>query len=78
MSNNFSVGCVNTTGFRCNFNDLGIRLYQYATYTCRVRAKLGSDQSAWVESSPITLDKDSECMLFVMHCIYIMFLLDRC
>uniref|UniRef100_A0A7N8X3A6 Interleukin 10 receptor, beta n=1 Tax=Mastacembelus armatus TaxID=205130 RepID=A0A7N8X3A6_9TELE len=59
----YSVGCVNIFSLECDFTypDTSMRssIIEYGKYTGRVRAQLGSESSAWVESNQITLDKDT-------------------
>ncbi|XP_054908724.1 interleukin-10 receptor subunit beta-like [Poeciliopsis prolifica] len=50
-------GCVNITTFQCELSNFGISWY--GTYIGRVRALLGEEASAWVESKNITLDKET-------------------
>ncbi|XP_062258736.1 interleukin-10 receptor subunit beta-like [Platichthys flesus] len=56
----YTTGCVNISTLECDFTRL---IYPSITengkYTGRVRAQLGSESSAWVESNHITLDKDT-------------------
>ncbi|KAG7239136.1 hypothetical protein INR49_030017 [Caranx melampygus] len=56
----YTVACVNISTFECDLTRLNTStIWEYGKYTGRVRAQLGSDSSAWVESNPITLDKDT-------------------
>ncbi|XP_023192031.1 interleukin-10 receptor subunit beta-like [Xiphophorus maculatus] len=50
-------GCVNITTFQCELSNFGISLY--GTYSGKVRALLGEETSAWVESKNITLDTET-------------------
>ncbi|KAK9538149.1 hypothetical protein VZT92_005702 [Zoarces viviparus] len=52
------VGCVNISNLECDLSRLNT-IFQYAKYTGRVRAQSGTESSAWMESNPITLDKDT-------------------
>uniref|UniRef100_A0A3Q3XM82 Uncharacterized protein n=1 Tax=Mola mola TaxID=94237 RepID=A0A3Q3XM82_MOLML len=51
------MGCTNTSHLECDFSNP--RILVYGTYIGRVRAELGAESSAWVESNKITLDNDS-------------------
>uniref|UniRef100_A0A3B3UQY7 Interleukin-10 receptor subunit beta-like n=1 Tax=Poecilia latipinna TaxID=48699 RepID=A0A3B3UQY7_9TELE len=53
----YSPGCVNITTFQCELSNFNISCY--GTYIAKVRALLGEDASAWVESKYITLDKET-------------------
>ncbi|XP_071341636.1 interleukin-10 receptor subunit beta-like isoform X1 [Trachinotus anak] len=59
----YSVACVNISTLECDFTRLNTSIHpsivEYGKYTGRVRALLGSESSAWVESNHITLDKDT-------------------
>ncbi|XP_044073819.1 interleukin-10 receptor subunit beta-like isoform X2 [Siniperca chuatsi] len=55
----YRVGCVNISRLECDFTRLNISISEYGKYTGRVRAQLGAESSAWVESNQITLDKDT-------------------
>ncbi|XP_060943949.1 interleukin-10 receptor subunit beta-like [Limanda limanda] len=60
---NYTTGCVNISTLECDFTRLSHPSHPSITengkYTGRVRAQLGSESSAWVESNHITLDKDT-------------------
>ncbi|XP_007575068.1 interleukin-10 receptor subunit beta-like [Poecilia formosa] len=53
----YSPGCVNITTFQCELSNFNISCY--GTYIAKVRALLGEDASAWVESKDIMLDRDT-------------------
>lgn len=55
----YRPGCVNISSPECDFTRLDVSIFEYGKYTGRVRAQLGSESSAWVESNQITLDKDT-------------------
>ncbi|KAI3356619.1 hypothetical protein L3Q82_017831, partial [Scortum barcoo] len=55
----YRVGCMNISLLECDFTCLNISISEYGMYTGRVRAQLGAQSSAWVESHQITLDKDT-------------------
>ncbi|CAL8326830.1 unnamed protein product [Lota lota] len=52
-------GCVNTSLLYCDFTTGAWSLSVYGTYRGRVRAQRGKESSVWVESSPLTLDKNT-------------------
>ncbi|TDH07151.1 hypothetical protein EPR50_G00121810 [Perca flavescens] len=51
-------GCVNISTLECDLTNPK-HIYEYGRYTGRVRAQLGTESSAWVESNQIALDKDT-------------------
>ncbi|XP_023273345.1 interleukin-10 receptor subunit beta-like [Seriola lalandi dorsalis] len=55
----YTVGCVNISDCVCELSNLTRPIVEYGKYTGRVRAQLGSESSAWVESNHITPDKDT-------------------
>ncbi|GAA6219750.1 interleukin-10 receptor subunit beta-like [Lates japonicus] len=59
----YRVGCVNISTLDCDFTRLNTSMRptitEYGKYFGRVRAQLGSESSAWVESNTITMDKDT-------------------
>ncbi|XP_034429295.1 interleukin-10 receptor subunit beta-like [Hippoglossus hippoglossus] len=56
----YTTGCVNISTLECDFTRLiHPSITENGKYTGRVRAQLGSESSAWVESNHITLDKDT-------------------
>uniref|UniRef100_A0A8C5BTA2 Interleukin 10 receptor subunit beta n=1 Tax=Gadus morhua TaxID=8049 RepID=A0A8C5BTA2_GADMO len=55
----FRPGCVNTSALYCDFTDEASSLTVYGTYIGRVRAQRGQESSVWVESGPLTLDKNT-------------------
>ncbi|KAL6101071.1 il10rb [Pungitius sinensis] len=55
----YSVGCVNISSLECDLTRLSKSISEYGKYTGRVRAQLGTQSSAWMESNQITLDQDS-------------------
>ncbi|XP_060944063.1 interleukin-10 receptor subunit beta-like [Limanda limanda] len=56
----YTTGCVNISTLECDFTRLILpSITENGKYTGRVRAQLGSESSAWVESNHITLDKDT-------------------
>lgn len=56
-------GCVNITTFQCELSNFGIS--SYGTYSGKVRALLGEEASAWVESKTITLDIESKSLTHI-------------
>ncbi|XP_056431164.1 interleukin-10 receptor subunit beta-like isoform X1 [Gadus chalcogrammus] len=55
----FRPGCVNTSALYCDFTAEASSLTVYGTYIGRVRAQQGQESSVWVESGPLTLDKNT-------------------
>nr|XP_033473227.1 uncharacterized protein LOC117251233 isoform X3 [Epinephelus lanceolatus] len=56
----YKVGCVNISTLECDFTMCpNISVFEYGKYRGRVRAQLGTESSAWVESNQITLDRDT-------------------
>ncbi|XP_058510051.1 interleukin-10 receptor subunit beta-like [Solea solea] len=56
----YSVGFVNISALECDFTRLShLFISEHGKYSGRVRAQVGSETSAWVESNSITLDKDT-------------------
>ncbi|CAB1447331.1 unnamed protein product [Pleuronectes platessa] len=56
----YTTGCVNISTLECDFTRLiHPSITENGKYTGRVRAQLGSESSAWMESNHITLDKDT-------------------
>uniref|UniRef100_A0A3Q2TTV6 Interleukin-10 receptor subunit beta-like n=1 Tax=Fundulus heteroclitus TaxID=8078 RepID=A0A3Q2TTV6_FUNHE len=53
----FREGCVNISALQCDL--IPFNISPYGRYRGRVRAVLGAEASAWVESNNITLDKDT-------------------
>nr|XP_046261173.1 cytokine receptor family member b4 [Scatophagus argus] len=51
-------GCVNTSALECDFTD-NATFSEYGKYWGVVRAQLGAESSAWVESNPLRLDTDT-------------------
>uniref|UniRef100_A0A667YH97 Interleukin 10 receptor subunit beta n=1 Tax=Myripristis murdjan TaxID=586833 RepID=A0A667YH97_9TELE len=55
----YKVGCLHITALSCDFTSLNHHITVYGQYTARVRAELGEEKSAWVESTQITMDRDT-------------------
>lgn len=59
----YTVACVNISTFECDLTRLNTSIHppivEYGKYMGKVRAQLGSESSAWVESNSITLDTDT-------------------
>ncbi|XP_040058053.2 interleukin-10 receptor subunit beta isoform X2 [Gasterosteus aculeatus] len=55
----YRVGCVNISSLECDLSHLSSSISEYGKYTGRVRAQLGTESSAWMESNQITLDQDN-------------------
>ncbi|KAL7385254.1 hypothetical protein ABVT39_018402 [Epinephelus coioides] len=56
----YKVGCVNISTLECDFTMCpNISVFEYGKYRGRVRAQLGTESSAWVESNQITMDRDT-------------------
>nr|UYL69178.1 interleukin 10 receptor beta [Nibea albiflora] len=52
-------GCVDIPSLECDFTSLNLSISEHGKYTGKVRAQLGQERSAWVESNQITLDKET-------------------
>ncbi|XP_029968542.1 interleukin-10 receptor subunit beta-like isoform X2 [Salarias fasciatus] len=53
----YKTGCLNISALECDFTPLHLSVY--GRYMGRVQAVRGAESSAWVESSPLTLDRDT-------------------
>ncbi|XP_067373469.1 interleukin-10 receptor subunit beta-like isoform X2 [Channa argus] len=59
VSAGYSIGCVNISTLECDLTSLNEPIFEYGTYFGRVRAQSGSETSPWVESTSITMDKET-------------------
>ncbi|KAK2839396.1 hypothetical protein Q5P01_013136 [Channa striata] len=59
ITDDYREGCVNISISECDLTNLSDILFEYGVYIGKVRAQLGSETSPWVESSNITMDKDT-------------------
>lgn len=56
----YKVGCVNISMLECDFTMCpNTSIFEYGKYRGRVRAQLGTESSAWVDSNEITMDRDT-------------------
>ncbi|XP_047457029.1 interleukin-10 receptor subunit beta-like [Mugil cephalus] len=51
------TGCVKISALECDFTQFNISVY--GSYFGKVQAQLGSEESSWVESNTITMDKET-------------------
>lgn len=55
------AACINTTVLHCELSDpaLGLTILEFGTYHASVRAQCGTQLSQWVNSSAVTMDRDT-------------------